>query len=169
MEGILLYFISGLALFAVTAFLRRHPVTIRLPAQLITGSAGLILISLVSGFPLAGIHLPIWIPAAAGAVAGLLIHLIDRGNWVGRPGLSYLSTLVPGSLLSGFIFLCIRIATLSGTGESVFLFSPVQLILLSALAGFSTIFGFTFPFRWFRLHVTEGIKKSGGDSRFHWM
>lgn len=150
MQSSLLYFTVGLTVFFMRLVTDRLPAALRLLLYTAAGAGAGLFCGLIAGYPLPAAALPGWLSAVPGAAAGLLIFELNRGGWIVRPLLAYLSTIIPGLVLAviyyftAYIYMqCVETPVYTGI-------SWLQLWSLFAAVGFAMILGYTFPERWFR-------------------
>jgi uncharacterized membrane protein len=151
MAGFLLFLLIGMVQFGVFVLLRGKSRAVRWTGHVTAGLlAGGIMALLPVKVPTQGFILPRFGFPLIGALSGLLTGAAERWGLFNReilqffvtPGLSFLMALV----LAAGILLALR----SGSrGDHDFF--PIGLTCL--LIGFMTVFGYTFPRRWFKRYL----------------
>jgi hypothetical protein len=151
MEFALLFFMAGLFIFAVKHGVQEKSRSIQFMAFLVTG--------IVSGIIISFAAKPPWpddmsiprqaIPILAG-LAGILLFIVERYKLISRPGILYFITIILGLIhacISYMLFIVYKFIT-SGSFQTPANGTGFFIVLL--LIGFVTMFGYTFPERWFR-------------------
>jgi hypothetical protein len=95
-------------------------------------------------------HIPLGIFALIGGLTGLIIYFAEKGKFFTRAGIQYVATITLGLIVACLFWMAIFIyqkwfqpdLPMQGKGNTLF--------ILFLLWGFLTIFGYTFPHRWFR-------------------
>ena len=93
--------------------------------------------------------------AVIGVLAGVVLYIGDRLRWIHKPGLTYVATFIMGMFLAG---LCTGLTYLIIRLNDVVVHvrvTAMQMVFQFILVGFMTVFGFTFPERWFRMRGIE--------------
>jgi hypothetical protein len=151
MAGFLLFLLIGMVQFGAFVWLRGKSGEVRWAGHVATGLfAGGIMALLPIKIPTQGFTLPPLGFPLIGALSGLLTGAADMWGLFQRellqffitPGLSFLMAL----LLTSGVMLVLRNG---GRGDSDIF--PIGLTCL--LIGFMTVFGYTFPRRWFKRYL----------------
>ena len=150
MESYLLYFIVGLGVFLAKLLVQRRANSIQLAAFLLAGALGGAGAGLITGFPMPAADIPAYMGILIGLAGGLLLYWIDQKKWVSRPGLAYLTTIVPGLILAFFIYGTTYVYILLTKIPVHTRITGIQMWALFGAVGFAIGLGFTFPERWFR-------------------
>lgn len=150
MESALLFFLVGLSIFGAKHMVRERPEKIRSLAFLGIGllSAGILGLFTQSSSSIS--YIPWGIFSFIGGAAGLIIYGTDRFNLITRPGLQYVVTILLGLILAAvsYGFTMFYLTIMGRTGQNI---GVNRTLLMSfVLIGFLTIFGYTFPERWFK-------------------
>jgi hypothetical protein len=149
-----LFFLIGLVQFGIhAAFIKKRP-GFRFAAYVVGGTlAGCLIVLLPVRIPTPEFHLPMLTIPLTGALSGVLIGVAERFRLFNRPLLQFFITPALGLVLAFTSSFLVR-AYLWVSGKETWtrtqLF-PVGLTFL--LIGFMTVFGYTFPRRWFRKWV----------------
>ena len=150
MESYLLYFMIGLAVFLVKLITRKRPGAIRMPIFILAGTGAGFIAGLIAGFPMPAADIPAFMGSIIGFFGGLILYWIDHRKWISRPGLAYVTTIVPGVVLAvlmyGLSYLYILITKIPVHSR----ITGVQMWALFLAVGFAIGLGLTFPERWFR-------------------
>ena len=151
MESSLLFFLVGLGIFGAKILTRGRPGAIRLLVFVAGGALSGLIIGLFSGSSLFMMfRIPWGIMPIIGATAGLVLYGADKSELIHKPGIQYAVTILLGSVLAGLSYGIISIYRMVSS-ETQTIFQPRNIIVLSyLLIGFLSVFGFTFPERWFK-------------------
>jgi hypothetical protein len=154
MTAFLLFLLIGLVQFAAVVLLRRKNADVRWVGHLVSGLlAGGLIACLPVRIPAQGFDFPPWGFPIVGLLSGLLTGSADRGRIFERELLQFFITpalsLLLAFLLASGVLLALR---WSGREDAIrpYIF-PVCLTCL--LIGFMTVFGYTFPRRWFKRYM----------------
>ena len=153
MESSLLFFLIGLSVFFVDHFSRKERSIIRLFAFILAGLVtGGILGSFVKFPILMSVREP-WIAMGMiGGLAGIILYPAAKDNWVSKPGLQYIATILLGLILAVLSYGLIKFYTVFSHSELLPQAVNTDFIFIAHLfMGFLIIFGYTFPLRWFKL------------------
>jgi hypothetical protein len=159
MESALLFFMAGLFMFAVKQGFRQRKPGARFLAFLGTGVLSGLIISFITEEPwIRFVNTPrCYIPLVTG-VAGILLYIADEKKLIFKTGIKYTITIVLGGIHALVSYFLIWVyARLAGTG-SITLFTDTGLFVVLLLVGFVTMFGYTFPERWFKTSEPEKEK-----------
>ena len=153
MEPLLLFFVAGLCIFLGRLTVKSERTALRLFAFVGSGILAGILIDFAVGPPWPpAISIPRGGSVVVTTLAGVVLYAADRGKLINRPGIRYFATILLGLVLAGLSYVSVRLyGTLAGVpylylaprGSSL-------LLLVLTLVGFLTVFGYTFPERWFK-------------------
>ena len=157
MESALLFFIVGLSIFAAKFLVKDRSETIRFLIFLGSGilSGGILGFFTNSSFSM--LLIPWGLFALTGGLAGVIIYGADRLSFITRPGLQYIATILLGFILAAISYGFMRFYVILTKIEIQNLSTARILPLTFLLIGFLTIFGYTFPERWFK-HRKEAEK-----------
>ena len=151
MAGFLLFLLIGMSQFGSFVLLRAKSSVVLWAGHAAAGLlAGCFVAMLPVKIPTQGFALPSWGLPLIGALSGALTGAADRWGLFHRellqffvtPGLSFTLALLLGS----GVLLALR-----GGGHGSHDLFPVGLTCL--LIGFMTVFGYTFPRRWFKRYL----------------
>ena len=152
MESSLLFFLIGLAVFGVDRLTKKERTTIRMLAFVIAGMlVGGILSSFIKFPILLTVRAPWFAMGIIGAIAGLIIYIADKGNWMSRPGIQYVTTILLGLGLAVLSYGFMKFYVIYSRSETPATVDNSILFIAHLFMGFLIIFGYTFPMRWFRL------------------
>jgi hypothetical protein len=160
MESSLLFFLLGLSVFGVTFMIKDRPQWIRIVAFIVTGTLSGAIVGFIGGERmLVMLQLPRPLPAGIGAVAGIVLYSADKVGLIHKPGIQYFVTILLGSILAVISYILLLIYQSILPAEHI-VSPPTRLLALSFfLIGFLTVFGYTFPERWFK----QQKEKRGGE------
>ena len=150
MESTFLFSLVGLSIFGAKFLVKSASGTVRFSVFLGTGILAGVILVLAAGPPWPpSVQIPAGgVPVITG-LAGILLYVAEKRSILTRPGLQYIATLLLGLLLAGLsygIFLIYQsIAQLEYRSPQ----EKTAVILIFVLIGFLSIFGYTFPERWF--------------------
>ena len=156
MESSLLFFFVGLAIFGVNRLVKTQREGVRMVGFLSTGIAAGFVVGLIVGTPWPeSYHMPLSLVPAITGLAGILLYFAEKGQMITRPGIQYMATILLGLILTGLSYSFVWIYRhvnglfpLSGQGKQL-------LFMLLLLVSFLTVFGYTFPERWFKRQASE--------------
>ena len=155
MESILLFFLIGLSIFAVKWLTKNQSGKTRFLAFLGSGLLAGTGIGLTIGSPLDFLDIPWWQAAVTGCMAGLVLYRAEMISLFTRSGFRYFSTILVGFVLSILSYgLFLLHATIAQNSSLVYARTTV-VILVFILIGFITVFGYSFPERWFKQHNSQ--------------
>ena len=156
MESLLLFFLIGLFVFATKVLTKNQSGTKRILAFIGSGflAGGGIGLTIGSALdPL--INIPWWEVALIGNMAGIILYRAEMIHLFSRLGVRYFSTILLGLILSLFSYgLFLFHATIVQNTSLTYARKPA-VFLIFILIGFITIFGYTFPERWFNQRNTQ--------------
>ena len=154
MAAFLLFFGMGLAEFTAQALCRtRSP---RFRFWMVCGAgflAGALMAFLPVRIPTPGFRIPGAVFPLIGAASGGLITAAEHKAVFRRPLLQFFATPLISLVLAAVLGLCLMPFVVAGNPQSPIktLLSPVGLAAL--LMAFMTVFGYTFPRRWFQRYL----------------
>ena len=156
MESSLLFFFVGLAIFGVNRLVAHQPEWVRMVGFLSASIAAGFVVGLIAGTPWPeSYHMPLSLVPAITGMAGILLYFSEKGRMITRPGIQYMATVLLGLMLTGLSYGFVWIYRharglfpLSGQGKQL-------LFMLLLLVSFLTVFGYTFPERWFKRTASE--------------
>jgi hypothetical protein len=157
MESSLLFFLLGLSVFGVKWIVGDRPEWIRIVAFIVTGALSGLIIGFIGGKQLL-IMLQLSRPllAGIGVAAGIVLYSADRVGLIYKPGIQYIVTILLGSILAVISYVLLLIYQSILPTEHI-VSPPTRLLALSFfLIGFLTVFGYTFPERWFKQKKEKG-------------
>ena len=151
MESSLFYFLVGLSIFATNRMIKWKSESVRMLSFIVCGGVSGYLITLFAGTPwhAFGMIPPIGVPVITG-LAGILLYVAEKNRFFTQNGIQYVATIVLGLILAGLSFGLLTVYhKIRGIGyltsnESMTVF------LMFLLMNFITVFGYTFPERWFK-------------------
>jgi hypothetical protein len=151
MESFLLFFLIGLTIFGVKYITKDQSNSIQFIAFAAGGALSGALIGFLGGSSLFPIfRIPWGVLPVIGAMAGLLLYSADKSGLIHKPGIQYIVTVVLASVLAGLSYGIVFVYRMIVI-EPQPIAQPRNIVLLSyLLIGFLTVFGFTFPERWFK-------------------
>ena len=158
MESALLFFLVGLSIFGAKYLVRNRHEKIQSLAFLGFGVLSASILGLFTQSSSSILYIPWGIFPFIGGAAGLIIYGADRFKLITRPGLQYVVTILLGLILAAVSYgFTMFYMTIMGR--------PVQnsevnrtLLMSFVLIGFLTIFGYTFPERWFKQRQAKAKK-----------
>ena len=154
MESALLFFVVGLSIFAAKFLVRERSETVRFFVFLGSGILSGGILGLLTGSSFSTLNIPWGLFALIGGTAGLIIYGADRSKLITRPGIQYIATILLGFILAaisyGSMRLYMTITQIEIQNPNTARLLPLTFILI----GFLTIFGYTFPERWFKMRKT---------------
>ncbi|MBN2415173.1 hypothetical protein JXO52_05000 [bacterium] len=150
MESVMLYGFVGLSVFFAKLLGGKLQPFLKLLFFSAAGAAAGAGAGAIAGFPMPAAPLPGWLGGIIGLFAGAVIFVIDRYDWIGRPMLAYLTTIIPAALLMILLYGITYGYMLVFSIPVHVRITGLQMWTLFAAAGFAMVLGFTFPERWFR-------------------
>jgi hypothetical protein len=151
MAAWLLFFLIGMAQFGVHVWLRRRQPVVRFASYVVSGIlVGGVIALLPIPIPTPEFHFPAQGIPLIGALSGILIGAADKFRLFNRQLLQFFITPAL-SLILAFVSVVIMLFYLIITRQENLIrphLFPISLTFM--LIGFMTIFGYTFPRRWFR-------------------
>lgn len=154
MIAFLLFLLIGLAQFAAFVFLRRKNAWVRWAGHLASGLlAGGFIACLPVRIPAQGFDFPSLGFPIVGLLSGLLTGSVDREKIFERELLQFFITPALSLLLALLLASGVVLAMRWGGREGAFRPDLFPICLTCLLIGFMTIFGYTFPRRWFKRYM----------------
>jgi len=150
MESLFLFFIVGLLIYVTKLLVKKQTPLIHFLSFVGSGFIGGGLITLITDYPLGPtMQIPWGITAIIGGLAGIILYGTERGKLVTRPGIQYFVTILLGLCLAGLSYVLVHLYTTFFRAGDMTLDRGALSLLVFVLVGFLTIFGYTFPERWF--------------------
>lgn len=150
MESLLLFFIVGLLIYITKLLVKKQTPLIRLPSFVGSGFIGGGLITLLTDYPLGPtMQIPWGITAIIGGLAGIILYGTEKGKLITRPGIQYFVTIFLGLCLASLSYGLIHLYKTFFRAGDMTLGNGTLPLIVFVLVGFITIFGYTFPERWF--------------------
>lgn len=151
MESLLLFFLVGLFIFAAKCLTKNQSGTARFLAFLGSGLLAGTGIGLTIGSPLDPmIDIPWWQVTVMGGMAGMILYRAEIINLFTHSGIRYFSTILLGFVLSMLSYGLFLLHVIIIQNVTLVYARKTVVILVFILIGFITIFGYTFPERWFK-------------------
>ena len=151
MESSLLFFLLGLSVFGAKWIVRDRPEWIRIVTFIVTGVLSSMIIGFIGGERLLlMLQLPRPLLVLIGAASGIVLYSADKVGLIYKPGIQYIVTILLGSILAVISYVLLLIYQSILPTEHI-VSPPTRFLALSFfLIGFLTVFGYTFPERWFK-------------------
>jgi hypothetical protein len=154
MAAFLLFLLIGMVQFAAFVFLRKKSGGLRWFGHAVAGLlAGGFVALLPVQIPTQGFTLPPLGFPLIGLLSGLLIGAADRGKMFQREILQFFITPGLGFLLALLLASGVVLFMRSGGREGAARIDIFPIGLTCLLIGFITIFGYSFPRRWFKRYM----------------
>lgn len=151
MESSLLFFLVGLSIFGGTHLTKSENETVQFLVYFGIGIvSGLILGLFISPPWPPSVQIPRGgVPVVTG-LAGIILYAAEKKKLLTRPGLQYFATILLGLLIAGLSYGLLMIYQSLSNIEYRSPEEKIYIILVFLLIGFLTVFGYTFPERWFK-------------------
>ena len=152
MESLLLFFLVGLFIFVIKCLTKNQSGTTRFLAFFGSGLVAGAGIGLTIGSPLDPmIDIPWWQVTVTGGMAGIILYRAEMLHLFTHSGIRHFSTILVGFVLSMLSYgLYLLHATIISDASSLAYARKTVVILIFILIGFITVFGYSFPERWFK-------------------
>lgn len=151
MESLLLFFLVGLFIYLSKHLAKSKHEGIRFLTFFGSGILSGVLVGLVAGPPWPpSVQIPGGGVAVVGGLAGIVLYTADRGKLITRPGIQYFATILLGLVLAGLSYGFVLLYTTLARCEHRKPGEGILIPLVFLLIGFLTVFGYTFPERWFK-------------------
>ncbi len=151
MESLLLFFLVGLFIFAIKILTKNQNRTKRFMAFLGGGFLAGAVIGLAIGSPLDPlINISWWQMAVSGSMAGMILFRAEIINLFNHRVIRNFSTILLGFVLSILSYGLFLLHATIAQNTALLYARRTVVILVFILIGFITIFGYTFPERWFK-------------------
>lgn len=152
MESVFLFFLVGLSVFLIKHLVKNRSAGVQFLAYLGSGLFSGWVVGLAAGSALSAVAaIPREGAVVMGGLAGVILYAAERGGLLTRPGIRYFATILLGLVLAGLSY--VMMVLYAGLGRGVAYRAPAggaRVPLTFVLVGFLTVFGYTFPERWFR-------------------
>jgi len=150
MESTLLFFLVGLSIFAAKYVAKNQPDGTRLLVFFASGTLAGGIVGLAAGSPFwPMVAIPRISMAAVGGLAAIIIYGSEKANLTNKPGIRYFATIFLGLVLAGLCYGFMRLYMTLAQLEFRTPSDKTVVILVWVFIGFLTMFGYTFPERWF--------------------
>ncbi|MBN2029077.1 hypothetical protein JW824_02435 [bacterium] len=151
MESLLLFFLVGLFIFVIKNLTKNQSRTNRFLAFSGGGFLSGAVIGLAIGSPLDPlIDIPWWQVAVIGSMAGMILFRAEMINLFTYGAIRHFSTILLGLVLSILSYGLFLLHATIAQSTSLLYARKTVVILVFILIGFITMFGYTFPERWFK-------------------
>ena len=151
MESLLLFFLVGLFIFVIKSLTKNQS---RINRFLAFSGGGLLsgaVIGLTIGSPLDPlIDIPWWQVAVIGSMGGMILFRAEMTNLFTCGAIRHFSTILLGFVLSILSYSLFLLHATIAQSTSLLYARKTVVILVFILIGFITMFGYTFPERWFK-------------------
>lgn len=151
MESSFLFFFVGVIIFISSLLSEKWFPQYKFLFFFISGFLGGGIIGMVVGSSIVpGIQISWVVMVIIGGGAGAILYTAEKLKIFSLPGIQYFATIILGLILAGFSYGLIVLYTTLSSIEHETQEGKMLIFFILVLSGFLTVFGYSFPKRWFQ-------------------